>query len=208
MPDFEPQTIDATEVSYRDDEFEPSVSPPPLTRAQVVTEARIVMAQAQGIAGLVEQAAMNPRMRREFLNSWRRWFGALIGYTSWLERNHFDWEEALKTVRQREAALGMWRAGLQMELQQGVPPTVGATAPPVEVKKPGVLANVPWWVLIPAGVGVAVGGYYGMRYIFRQWFAPAEESVATVKRITEYIPMGKGEAAAQAAPAAAAQPQS
>jgi len=42
--------------------------------------------------------------------------------------------------------------------------------------------------LIPAGLGVAVGGYYGMRYMFRMWFSPVDDTVQSMKRVTEYIP--------------------
>jgi len=185
MP-VEPQYIDASAVEYAD-EFEPSVAPPPLTRAQVLTEARILLAQATGVGALVEQAAMNPHMRHDFLHAWRRWLGSVIGQCGFWERRPFDYDSALKNIREREAALKMWRVGLQMEISPP-PPLVVGTAPPAEVRKPGILANVPWWVLIPAGLGVAVGGYYGMRYMFRMWFSPVDDTVQSMKRVTEYIP--------------------
>lgn len=180
--------IEATEA---DAPYEPSVAPPKLTRADVLTRVRLISAQAQGLAGAVEQSAFNPRMRTEFVDAWRRWYGSLLGWVLALERLPFHIDDVMPMLTQRENALKTWRQGFSIEMGAQQAGAGAAQAQPqqapTEPAKKGILSTIPWWVLIPAGLGVAVGGYYGMRWVFRQWFGAADEHVQTVRYISETV---------------------
>jgi hypothetical protein len=197
----DPNIIETTEA---DAPYEPSVTPPKLTRADVLTQVRILATQVNAFGVLVEQAARNARMRTEFVDAWRRWAGSFVGWHIALERTPFHPEVAVPMLRQREGMLKTWRQGLDTEMGQAQQAGVGVAQPapasePVPEKK-GILSTIPYWVLIPAGIGVAVGGYYGMRWVFRQWFGAADEHVQTVRYISETV-------SPNPQPAPAAQPQ-
>jgi len=187
----DPNVIEATEA---DEPYEPSVQPPTLNRAAVLTRVRVLAAQVQGLAGAIEQASQNSRMRTDFVDAWRRWHGSVMGWHIALERLPFHADDVIPMLKQREKMLQTWRQGFQTEMnpaQAGV----GAAQPqmqqePVQEKKPGILSTVPWFILIPAGIGVAVGGYYGMRWIFQRWFGAADEHVQNVRYITEVVQPG------------------
>jgi hypothetical protein len=183
----DPNVIETTEA---DEPYAPSVEPPKPDRAAVLTRVRVLAAQAQGLAGAIEQAALNPRMRTDFVDAWRRWYGSVVGWHIALERLPFHSDDVLPMLKQREKMLATWRQGFSIEMnpqqQVGAAPAQPDPAPEPQ-KKPGILSTVPWWVLIPAGVGVAVGGYYGMRWIFQRWFGAADEQVQNVRYVANVV---------------------
>jgi hypothetical protein len=189
----DPNVIEATEA---DEPYEPSVAPPKPDRAAVLTRVRVLAAQVQGLAGAIEQAAQNSRMRTDFIDAWRRWHGSIMGWHIALERLPFHADDVIPMLKDRERMLQTWRQGFQTEMNPAqAQAAVGAAQPqmqqePIPEKKPGILSTIPWWVLIPAGLGVAVGGYYGMRWIFQRWFGAADEHVQNVRYITEVVQPG------------------
>lgn len=174
------------ETTEADVPYTESVAPPQEDRASVLTKVRIIAAQAQGLAGAIEQAAMSPRMRTEFIDAWRRWYGSFLGWQLALERLPFHVEDVLPMLRQRESMIKTWRHGFAVEMGTGagVGSTQTAAVAPAAVqpvasaeKKPGILSTVPWYILIPAGIGAGVGVYFGFRWIFKQWFSGAEDNI-------------------------------
>jgi len=182
----EPNYIETTEA---DEPYEPSVTPPKLERADVLTRVRVLAAQVTSFGSLVEQASMNPKMRMEFVDAWRRWAGSVAGWHIALERLPFHADDVMPMLHQREAALRAWRQGFQAETN--TTPAVGvvppAREPTSEPKKKGILSTVPWYVWIPAGVGAGIGVYYGFRWIFRQWFGAADEHVQDVRYVANVV---------------------
>lgn len=185
-----PADQNVIETTEADEPYEPSVQPPALDRAAVLTRVRVLAAQAQGLAGAIEQAAMNPRMRTDFVDAWRRWYGSVMGWHIALERLPFHADDVMPMLKQREKMLQTWRQGFAIEMnptQTGVGAAQQPQPAPEPEKKPGILSTVPWYILIPAGVGAGFGVYYGFRWIFQRWFGAADEKVQTARYIADTV---------------------
>lgn len=167
MPTAEPLEADYTEQPY-----EPSVTPPQgVTRADVLTQARLLAAECNGVAALVEGGVGT--IRHEFLDAWRRWYGSWLGRALALERFPFEISKTDDEIRQWQGRLRAWRAGLQSELGQQAQQTAApvAQAAPVPVKK-----GWPWWA-----VALGLGGGGILLWKIGQWvFTPSYTSTGAV----------------------------
>lgn len=171
MPTAEP--IDA---NYTEQPYEPSAVPPTgITRADVLTQARILAAEINGVAALVEQHAA--RLRPEVVDAWRKWAGAWVGYHIALERLPF---EAVKTddeLKRRSGRLRQWREGLAAEVAMFTAPQAApAAAAPVAQPAPTEKKGWPWWAVV---LGIGGGGI--LLWKVSEWiFTPSYTSTAQV----------------------------
>ena len=170
-----PTDDDAVEATATSS-YEPSVVPlpAPLTRAQVLTDARMLAAAISGVSAAVEMHA--ERARPAFVDAWRRWAGAWIGYHMYIERMPVNIEQVQAEVRRYGAALNAWRAGLRAEIGASAP-AVGGVAPRPADPVPAVAAtgfkslvgDYPWWAIVGGAVGITFGGYHAIKWAMRQW---------------------------------------
>jgi hypothetical protein len=158
------------EAEFTEQPYEPSVAPPQgVTRADVLTQARLLAAECNGVAALVEGGVGT--VRHEFLDAWRRWYGAWLGRYFALERLPFDIAATDAEIRQWQGRLRAWRAGLSSELGQSVAPSAPPAAAPVQVKK-----GWPWWA-----VALGLGGGGILLWKVGQWiFTPSYTSTGAV----------------------------
>lgn len=165
MPTAEPLEADFTEQPY-----EPSVTPPQgVTRADVLTQARLLAAECNGVAAIVEGGV--GKVRPEFLDAWRRWYGAWLGRYFSLERLPFEIDKTDAEIRQWQGRLRAWRAGLQCELGQQATPEAPPAAAPVVQRK-----GWPWWA-----VALGIGGGGILLWKVGQWiFTPSYTSTSAV----------------------------
>jgi len=165
MPTAEPIETTCTEEPY-----EPSVTPPQgVTRADVLTQARLLAAECNGVAALVEGGVGT--IRHEFLDAWRRYYGAWLGRYFALERLPFEIDKTDAEIRQWQGRLRAWRAGLQSELGQQAQPSAPPATAPVPVKKAW-----PWWA-----VALGLGGGGILLWKIGQWvFTPSYTSTSAV----------------------------
>jgi hypothetical protein len=175
MPESQPLDVEFTETPYA-----PSVAPPQgITRADVLTQARILSAEISGVAALVEGGVGKPGMRHEFVDAWRKWAGSWSGFYISLERLPFDIEKTDEKLKRHANALRVWRQGLQFELapaqtaQQGVPTPQTA---PAEKK------GWPWW-----GSLLAIGGGGIVLWKVGQWLfsSPYQSTGAAISDVVE-----------------------
>jgi hypothetical protein len=173
---------DAIEVEYQEVPSDPSVDPSaptteprpidgpaPLTRSDVLRCARALNSQIVGMSGAIETAAFTPgRIRPEFLRAWHAWCGAFLADAARLERVIFKAQDEAAMLARYGAKRDWWRQGIAEELKMAA--AVGAAS---EVKQPEPISARSWrrwplFVIIPASVGVVVGSYLSVRWMFRQ----------------------------------------
>ena len=163
-------TAEPIEASYTEQPYEPSVAPARgVTRADVLTQVRLCAAEANGVAALVEGGVGT--IRHEFLDAWRRWYGAFLGRFFSLERLPFEINKTDDEIRQWQQRLTAWRVGLQSELGQSAAPEAPPAAAPAPVKK-----GWPWWA-----VALGLGGGGILLWKIGQWvFTPSYTSTSAV----------------------------
>ena len=168
-----PTAAEPIEVEYQDETpYTPSVAPPAgLTRADVLTNARILAAEINGIAALVEQHAA--RLRPEVVDAWRAWAGAWTGLHIALERLPFEVAKTDDDLKRRTGRLRQWREGLAAEVAMFTAPQTSATpAPAAQPEKKGW----PTWAKL-----LGLGGGAVLLYKVGQWlFTPSYTSTAQV----------------------------
>lgn len=140
---------------------------PPLSRAEVLGRARVLAAAITGLAALVEQAS--ERVRPHFLDAWRQWCGAWMGYYQALERMPFRLDETAATLQRRGQTLEIWRRGLKMEM--GAPAAMVSGAQGPEIMQP---RTWPWWAQASVAVGLGYGAYRIVQWVVRSWSEGSE----------------------------------
>ena len=174
MPTAEPLEAEYTETPYT-----PSVAPPRgVTREDVLTVARILAAEINGVAALVEGGVGKPGMRPEFVDAWRRWSGAFCGYHIALERLPFDIEATDAKLKRHADALRVWRQGLQFELV-----SVSAPAASPALAKPGW----PWWAKLLGFGGGAILVYKIGAWIFTPSYTSTGQVVTDVVETADAV---------------------
>lgn len=165
------------ETEFTETPYAPSVAPPQgVTRADVLTQTRRLAAEINGVAALVEGGVGKPGMRHEFVDAWRRWCGAFIGYHIALERLPFDIEQTDAKLKRHENALRVWRQGLQFELAPAQTPQQVVQTAPAEKK------GWPWW-----GVVLGLGGGGIVLWKVGQWLfsSPYQSTGAAINDVIE-----------------------
>lgn len=155
-------------------EYTPSTAAPLLTRSEVLTSARVVAAAVTGLSALVEQLALQPGTRGEFVEAWRQWAGTWLGYHLYIERMPFNLEVVKGEVSRYARALEVWREGLRHELRViGVVlgQSMGAStpAPVVQSRPEGLFGRWPWWATASVTLGLGYGSYKVVQYIISGW---------------------------------------
>lgn len=168
MPTAEPIETTCTEEPAYTPSAVPRGGP---DRADVLTQARLLAAEAAGVAALVEGAV--GKARPEFVDAWRRWYGAWLGRHIALER--LPWEPAVADaeVGRWQQRLGAWRQGLTLETrsqQTDAAPTPAAASAPAPRK------GWPWWAVM---LGLGGGGI--LLWKVGQWiFTPSYTSTGQI----------------------------
>lgn len=171
-----PTAAELIEADYTDEQpYAPSVAPPVgLTRDDVLTQARILGAEINGVAALVEQHAA--RLRPEVVEAWRRWAGAWLGYHIALERLPFEVVKTDDELKRRSGRLRQWREGLAAEVAMFTAPQAGTAQQQQPAVAPAERRGWPWWAKL---LGLGAGGM--LVYKVGQWlFTPSYTSTAQV----------------------------
>ena len=165
------------EVEYQEEAgFTPSVAAPPrLDRADVLTQLRLCAAEASGFAALVEGSV--GKVRAEFIDAWRRWFGAFLGRFFALERLPFDPAKTDEEVKAWQGRLRAWRAGFQAEV--GAPVGAAVPAPPPAPQPQAAPAERKGWPTWAKLLGLGGGAILAYKVV--QWaLTPSYTSTAQV----------------------------
>jgi len=165
-------TADPIEVSYTDEQpYAPSAVPSSgPDRGDVLTQARLLAAEAAGVAANVEMNVH--RLRPEFVDAWRRMYGAFIGRHIALERLPFTPVTADAEVRQWQGRVRVLRQSLACELGQQTQPNATPAAQPAPVER----KRWPWWAIM---LGLGGGGI--LLWKIGQWiFTPSYTSTSQV----------------------------
>lgn len=163
------EPIEAT--AAEDQSYTPSVPSSGPDRADVLTQARKLAAECNGVAALVEQNVF--KLRGEFTDAWRCWYGTWLGRHIYLERMPFKPGETDAEVARWQQRLATWRAGLNAELGTFAPAAAGpqpvvATEPPRR--------GWPWWAK-----WLGIGGGVILVWKVGQWLlGPSYSSTAQV----------------------------
>jgi plasmid maintenance system antidote protein VapI len=164
MPVNEPIEAEYTEDAPRHEE-KPVAS---LSREDVQNSARLLTAEATGVSALVEGASSHPKMRRDFVQSWRRWFGAWMAFWTNMERQPFNLEQTRDAVAKQHRMLQVWRVAMRQEIEE---PRVQMSNAPTLARP----ATWPWFVIWPAAAGVAYGSFKAIQYTFDHWLSSSSK---------------------------------
>jgi hypothetical protein len=173
-------TADPLEVEFTEQPYAPSVAPPQgVTRADVLTCARQLMAECSGVAALVEGGVGKPGMRPDFVDAFRRWYGTLLGYHIALERLPFDIEKTDEKLKRHANALRVWRQGLQFEL---APAQTAQQSAPTPQTAPAEKKGWPMWAVL---LGLGGGGV--VLWKVGQWLfsSPYQSTGAAINDVIE-----------------------
>lgn len=170
-----PTAAEPIETTATEEPYAPSAVPrggP--DRSDVLTQARLLAAEAAGVAANVEMNVH--RLRPEFIDAWRRLYGAFIGRHIALERLPFTPGAADAEIRQWQERVRVMRQSIACELgapapaQPGAVPTAQAAPAPAEKK------GWPTWAIL---LGLGGGGI--LLWKIGQWiFTPSYTSTSQV----------------------------